>query len=101
MKKTQRPPRFMCVVRGTQWLARFQRAANDVMVHKDFDRVILVLIVVSSVTLAMDDPREDDNAFQEVTGYFFTIAFCCEAAVKLSALGYHYFRNGWVTRAAW
>lgn len=57
-----------------------------------FDNFILLLILVSSVTLVLDEPRADPNsALQQVLTYvniILTILFAIEMGLKIIAFGF-------------
>ena len=83
--------------------------------HKWFETVILILIAVSSITLALDEPRvedckdlpssDDDNCrtfadFLYWTDVIITGLFCLEMTFKVCAMGmwvnkHSYLRNAW------
>mmetsp|Transcript_2591 Transcript_2591/g.3694 ORF Transcript_2591/g.3694 Transcript_2591/m.3694 type:complete len:1759 (-) Transcript_2591:300-5576(-) len=72
--------------------------------NKYFDRVIVVLIVISSITLAVDNPLASATSFNQraltVIDIIFAIIFTLEAAIKVFALGFllhrgSYLRNSW------
>lgn len=59
-----------------------------------FDNIIMILIVVSSVLLAIDSPLNDPQSFEVrilfILNAFFTLAFTIEAIIKIIALGFFY-----------
>lgn len=74
--------------------------------HPYFDRMVLMLIIVSSVLLAVDtpflDPKSDLKAFLNVMDVIMTVLFSLEMIFKFLAMGlYHrkvgggYFQSGW------
>jgi hypothetical protein len=72
--------------------------------HPKFDNTILVLIIISSVLMAADNPLWNPNSPQNkafwVMDVIFTIVFTCELLVKVIALGFimhdgSYMRSGW------
>lgn len=58
---------------------------------KIFENIVLGLIIVSSVTLVVDNPLNDPNGkVQVILGYidyFFTLLFFIEAMIKIIAKG--------------
>lgn len=66
--------------------------------QKKFEYFILVLIIISSITLVMDNPLADpDSSFMIVLKYVdivFTILFTIEAFIKIVASGFIYNRLG-------
>ena len=79
--------------------------ANILFSHRYFDRFILALIMISTVTLAFDSPMVDPFGTQTtVLGYIDTIMssfFYCECIIKIIALGFvmcgktSYIRDTW------
>lgn len=82
------------------------------IVAKIFEGVILTLIVLSSITLALDDPMSDPESslviFLSYVDNCFTILFTLEAIIKIVAMGFlfnnaelrakgisPYFRDAW------
>jgi hypothetical protein len=75
--------------------------------HKHFDNAVLVLIILSSVTLAVDNPLDDPNSKLKIAltfiDIFFTVLFILEALIKIIAKGLivsnlpikPYLRNSW------
>ena len=76
----------------------------SVVSYPKFDSTILVLIVSSSIVLAIDNPllNPDSEMAKALLGidYFFTIIFAAEMMLKIIALGFWmdqgtYLRNSW------
>lgn len=74
------------------------------IIHPKFDTIILVLIVISSIALAIDNPLYDpDSSLVEGLAYLdalLTILFTIEMGLKIVALGFcmhkgSYLRNSW------
>ena len=75
------------------------------MIHAAFGTVIMVCIVISTVTLAFEEPLEDPNSQKrQVIGmidYVTTGVFTIEAMLKIIALGFllngkrSYLRDSW------
>ncbi|KAH8044650.1 calcium ion channel [Aureococcus anophagefferens] len=68
--------------------------------HPLFDRAVLVLILVNSLIMAAQDPREAETALTTVSEIVFNVAFTCEMALKMVATGVAsgesaYFRDPW------
>ena len=82
----------------------FRKTCWVVSTHTWFDRTILLLIVVSTLTLAVETPFDDPNG-QKVEiltwiDYFMTGAFTLEALTKIIAFGFimvqtAYLRDPW------
>jgi hypothetical protein len=78
-------------------------AAYRLVRHPVFDALILAVICLSSITLVVDNPREDEGELQDVLEYsnlVFTVIFCIEMCLKIFALGFvghdgAYLRSGW------
>lgn len=69
-----------------------------------FDQFVLMLIIVSTITLILDDPLADPNSSTMQILYYFdivmTVLFSFEMMTKIIALGFvyqegAYLRNGW------
>lgn len=79
--------------------------ANILYSHRYFERFILILILISTVTLAFDSPMVDPLGTQTtVLGYIDSIMssfFYCECIIKIIALGFvmcgkkSYIRDTW------
>ena len=73
--------------------------------HKAFGIAIMVCIVISTVTLAFEEPLEDPNSEKRVIigfiDYVMTTIFTIEAMLKIIALGFlfngkrSYLRDSW------
>jgi len=81
-----------------------RNAAAKVVSHPQFDNTILVLIMVSSLMLAVDDPLADpESSFVKVLtniDYFFTLCFVIEMSLKIVTMGFllqkrSYLRDSW------
>ncbi|RLN91051.1 hypothetical protein BBJ28_00004364 [Nothophytophthora sp. Chile5] len=79
-------------------------SAINLLMHPHFDNVSLVLIIVSTVELAIDNPlNSPDNALVNVLSWFdliLTVLFMLEVAIKIVATGFvlhdgAYLRNSW------
>ena len=72
--------------------------------HKVFDNFILFLIVISTLTLAIESPFDDPNGqLVEVLtyiDYFMTGAFCLEALLKIIAFGFLFTKTSYL-KDAW
>lgn len=74
-----------------------------IITHKNFDNIVLVIIVANSVCLAMIDYVDDDAPINIRIGYanvFFNIAFGLECILKVIGMGYvfdkgSYLRDPW------
>ncbi|RLN21075.1 hypothetical protein BBJ28_00010562 [Nothophytophthora sp. Chile5] len=81
-----------------------RKTAINTLMHPHFDNVSLVLIIVSTVELAIDNPLSSpDNALVNVLSWFdsiLTVLFMLEVAIKIVATGFvlhdgAYLRNSW------
>jgi len=77
---------------------------TEIVDHKSFDHVVLVLIIVSSVLLGIDDPLGDPEGtqanFLAVLDYIFTVLFIIEMTLKIISMGFlfqkrSYLRDEW------
>jgi hypothetical protein len=98
------------VLRGNAlWLlppgSRLRTLLARVISHRHFDNTILLLILFSSLTLAVDTPGLDPNsslkAALRVLDIVFTALFAAEALLKITVQGFalngptSYIRNPW------
>jgi hypothetical protein len=73
-----------------------------------FENIIIILVIINSCALILDNPLEDPNGWLSRTFYYmdfvFTIVFTIEATMKIIALGFFhnkipgispYILNGW------
>lgn len=70
-----------------------------------FDRIVLILITISTILLAVESPLDDPNSFKisvlKKIDYFMTAVFFLEMLTKIIAFGFmfcgenSYIRNGW------
>jgi hypothetical protein len=76
----------------------------QLVVHPVFDNTVLILIGLSSLTLAMDGPTlDEDSTLADVLTYLdivFTILFVIEMCMKIAVYGFvldenTYLRDGW------
>ncbi|EDV29728.1 uncharacterized protein TRIADDRAFT_18642, partial [Trichoplax adhaerens] len=80
---------------------RFRCKIFDFVTNLYFSNIILIIIILSSITLAAEDPLGKDKIRNQVLSYCdktFTAIFCVEAAMKMIAFGVimhegSYFRN--------
>ena len=79
----------MCIFSGSNCLRRFCAAVAN---HRYFERIIFVLIITSTITLALETPLDDPNGelVQNLVyiDYFMTGAFTLEALFKIITLGF-------------
>ena len=84
---------------------RFRMAVNTFVNHRYFERVILTLIIISTVTLALetplDDPDGDKIMILEKIDLFMTIVFTFEMTVKIIAWGFMFAGKGSYIREPW
>jgi hypothetical protein len=70
-----------------------------------FDRIVLILITISTILLAMESPLDDPESAKigilKNIDYFMTVAFFLEMMTKIITFGFaftgkdSYIRNGW------
>ena len=91
----------LCLFTPRNW---FRQAVARIALHKHFDNVILVWIILSSVCLAIENPTLDPESgvmvFLDYADYVFTAVFVCEMSFKVIALGMMghpkaYMSSGW------
>ena len=74
------------------WNNPVRKGAHYLVAHPWFDPVIITLIVISSILLAIDDPRLDATDPLKMTiryiSYFFTAAFIIEMLLTIVVLGF-------------
>lgn len=84
---------------------KFRMAVNAFVNHKWFERVILTLIIISTITLALetplDDPDGDKIMILEKIDLFMTIVFTFEMTVKIIAWGFMFAGKGSYIREPW
>jgi hypothetical protein len=80
-----------------------RRACARLMAGPHFDRVILVLIFASSLSLAYDTPTQTELTARALSAlnWVFTIAFAIEMAIKVIALGFIWPAPTAYLRSAW
>jgi hypothetical protein len=77
----------------------------DLVVNRNFERVILTIIALSTIQLALSNPINDPNSTMQKALYwidfFTTIVFLVECGMKIIAFGFvkngphSYLRNPW------
>ena len=79
-------------------------SAVDVLVNPWFDRIVLSLILISSILLALDEPNVQEGSgmgvFLKYTDLVMTILFLIEMTLKVVGMGFilcssAYLRNSW------
>ena len=79
---------------------KFRVAVTQLITNPWFDRVVLLLILISSVLMAFDNPREPTIEWMVILGRVFTVLFAVEAVLKIIAYGFilhptAYARDAW------
>lgn len=62
---------------------------HSVVATKYFEMVVMTVICMSSISLAAEDPVDDENQWNRVLQYFdycFTGVFACEMLLKVKSL---------------
>ena len=84
---------------------RFRLCCQALAEHKWFKNVIMLLIVISTTTLAFETPLDDPNGQKIKILYyidiFMTSAFTFEMSVKIIALGFAFAGRDSYTREPW
>uniref|UniRef100_A0A3B5BNM1 Voltage-dependent T-type calcium channel subunit alpha n=1 Tax=Stegastes partitus TaxID=144197 RepID=A0A3B5BNM1_9TELE len=84
--------------------SRFRILCNQIITHKMFDHIVLVIIFLNCITIAMERPHIDSGSaeriFLTLSNYIFTAIFVVEMTVKIVALGWcfgdkAYLRSSW------
>uniref|UniRef100_A0A3B3DDA6 Voltage-dependent T-type calcium channel subunit alpha n=1 Tax=Oryzias melastigma TaxID=30732 RepID=A0A3B3DDA6_ORYME len=84
--------------------SRFRNQCNNIINHKMFDHVVLLIIFLNCITIAMErphiDPGSAERIFLTLSNYIFTAIFVAEMTVKIVALGWFfgdkaYLRSSW------
>uniref|UniRef100_A0AAN0LJ60 Multifunctional fusion protein n=3 Tax=Arthropoda TaxID=6656 RepID=A0AAN0LJ60_9ACAR len=95
--------KFDCCMKDTSFWQKWRniRCKSYIMVeHKYFETLVITLILLSSMTLALEDVHLRERKWlQEILSYvdqFFTIIFFLEMLLKWVAYGFRsYFSNAW------
>ncbi len=83
--------------------SRCRIAMYDMQKHRWFERVIIFLIILSTVKLIFDTytlDEEDGTSTKQISEYldlFFTISFTLESLIKSIALGFAFDRGSYLT----
>eukprot|EP00638_Chattonella_subsalsa_P004604 CAMPEP_0117770574 /NCGR_PEP_ID=MMETSP0947-20121206/23904_1 /TAXON_ID=44440 /ORGANISM="Chattonella subsalsa, Strain CCMP2191" /LENGTH=1695 /DNA_ID=CAMNT_0005595677 /DNA_START=234 /DNA_END=5321 /DNA_ORIENTATION=- len=74
-----------------------QLFVQKIVIRKEFEKVVLLLIVASCVMQAIDDPTTDETTLgYEIISYTLTALFAMEMLLKMIAFGLKgYFNNSW------
>ncbi|KAM8889241.1 voltage-dependent T-type calcium channel subunit alpha-1G isoform 4-T4 [Synchiropus picturatus] len=84
--------------------SRFRITCSQIITHKMFDHVVLVIIFLNCITIAMErphiDPGSAERIFLTLSNYIFTVIFVTEMTIKIVALGWcfgdkAYLRSSW------
>ena len=63
---------------------RVRRGVHWIVTQKVFDMFIMLVIVLSSIALALEDPvAEDENRILKIADYVFTGIFAMECSLKV------------------
>ena len=82
----------------------FRNGARWLVEHPSFDAFIVILIIISSISLAMDVPRVPDDSELKIylknANYVFTFFFVIEMTLKVISYGFlftpnAYLKSGW------
>ena len=82
-----------------------RRTLTNVLIHPIFERIILSIIIISTVQLSIDNPLNDPNSFMSQSlsrlDYALTAVFTIELLMKVIAYGFancgstSFIRNYW------
>ncbi len=80
-----------------------RQAVHELVTYKYFDMFIMIVISMSSVALAAEDPIDENSQRNQILNYFdygFTVVFSIEMTLKMVDLGIiahegSYFRDIW------
>ena len=79
---------------------RFRHFCRWLIAKPAFDRVVLLMIMISSVCLALDSPRNDPSSALHLTlhslDYVFAVFFFLEMMAKVVALGFLYGEDAYI-----
>ena len=65
---------------------RVRRGVHWIVTQKVFDMFIMLVIVLSSIALALEDPvAEDENRILKIADYVFTGIFAMECSLKVGS----------------
>ncbi|XP_038067555.1 voltage-dependent L-type calcium channel subunit alpha-1D-like isoform X3 [Patiria miniata] len=87
-KKTPMPRQSSLFIFGPE--NRFRKGCYFICTHNYFSNVVLLLILVSSIMLAAEDPRDINKLLNVILNYFdygFTVAFTIEILLKVISFG--------------
>ncbi|XP_059180439.1 voltage-dependent T-type calcium channel subunit alpha-1G isoform X2 [Centropristis striata] len=82
--------------------SRFRTLCNNIITHRLFDHIVLVIIFLNCITIAMERPgiTHAERFFLKLSNYIFTAIFVAEMTIKIVALGWcfgdkAYLRSSW------
>jgi hypothetical protein len=93
--QTRRALDFCCCIPARNWL---RSLALFLVQHSWFDHFVLVMVVSSSVLMAIESPDVTDSSTLQVFerfNYFFLSVFACEVAIKVLAFGVPMYACEW------
>ncbi|XP_027749325.1 sodium channel protein type 5 subunit alpha-like, partial [Empidonax traillii] len=67
----------------------------DIVEHKAFDIVVVILICLNMVVMMAENNQDDTKKVLNKINYFFVAIFTAECVMKILALRQHYFKSGW------
>ncbi|XP_027762392.1 sodium channel protein type 3 subunit alpha-like [Empidonax traillii] len=67
----------------------------DIVEHKAFDIVVVILICLNMVVMMAENNQGDTKEVLNKINYFFVAIFTAECVMKILALRQHYFKSGW------
>jgi voltage-dependent calcium channel L type alpha-1D len=89
-----------CMTERCYWCRKARDRCNNLVKDKRFENALTVAILLSSMTLALDNPLADPStplaAMLETSNYIFTVIFMSEFVIKIFAHGpVVYFSDEW------
>jgi Ca2+-binding EF-hand superfamily protein len=81
----------------------FRKNLKDIVNNSNFDNLILLCIVVSSIALAVEEPNQTPDVLEVISALdlFFTVVFTFECVIKILCMGllceskHTYLKNPW------
>ncbi|XP_067130873.1 sodium channel protein 1 brain-like [Centruroides vittatus] len=78
-------------------LNKYLAIIYDVAVSRRFEMIIFLIIVINLIVMSFEHYKQSENTTMilEYMNIIFTTCFTLEAIIKITGLGYHYFRMPW------
>jgi len=79
--------------------AMLQKPFKSFVNHSSFEAIVLLIVVLSTITLCLDNPLNNPNGTLQrnltAMNLFFAVFFSGEALLKIIGLGHDYFTDNW------